>query len=75
MFETYKLNEVGFDEVRLFKALMADAVEIAMTKMPESREKASFKEKIEEALFWGTRALSSKPENHSEVIMHRPGNF
>lgn len=75
MFETYKLNEVGFDEVRLFKAVMADAVELVMSKMPESREKAIFKTKIEEALFFGTRALSSKAANHSEIIVHRPGNI
>lgn len=73
MFETHKLNEKGFDEVRTLKALMAEAVEVALALMPEGREKAVFKTKIEEAMFFGTKAIAGKEGNFSEIIQYRPG--
>ena len=73
MFETHKLNEKGFDEVRTLKALIADAVEAALAMMPEGREKSIFKTKIEEAMFYGTKSLASKEGNFAEIIQYRPG--
>ena len=74
MFETHKLNEKGFDEVRTVKAVMFEAVEAVMALMPEGREKAIFKRKIEEAMFYGTKSVASKDGNFSEIITFKPGN-
>jgi hypothetical protein len=67
MFETHKCNEIGFAEIKALKSAMSSAVTFAMDLMPEGREKAVFKTKIEEAVFFGTKAVASKPENHTEV--------
>ena len=37
MFDTHKLNEKGFEQVKAFKTLMSDAVYRALTYLPESR--------------------------------------
>lgn len=68
MFETHKLNETGFEKVKQFKTGLSVAVATAMTMLPEGREKAIFKTKIEEAVFFGTKALASHPENHTEIV-------
>lgn len=68
MFETHKLNEKGFDAVKKFKEIMSLAVSEAMMNMPEGREKAIFKTKAEEAVFFGTKAIASCPLNFSEIV-------
>jgi hypothetical protein len=70
MFETHKLNEVGFEAVKEFKTAMSKAVTEAMTKLPEGREKAIFKTKIEEAMFFGTKAIAADSKNHTEVVTY-----
>lgn len=68
MFDFHKLNETGINEVRAFKTAMAAAVQIVIDIMPEGREKSVFKTKIEEAVFFGTKAISSKDGNFEEIV-------
>ena len=73
MFETYKLNTEGFAEVSTLKAAMSDAVYKALSLMPEGREKAVFKTKIEEAVFFGTKAIAGKTGNYTEIVTYGKG--
>lgn len=68
MFDTHKLNDAGFAEMKTYKETMATAVKAVVTLMPESRETSIFKTKLEEAIFFGAKAIAQKPENHTEVI-------
>ena len=68
MFESYKLNEKGFEAMKNFKEKMSIAASEAMLLMPEGREKALFKTKIEEAVFFGAKAVSSSEGNFEEII-------
>lgn len=70
MFDLHKLNDQGFKEVSNLKSSMADAVETALSLMPEGREKAVFKTKIEEAMFFGTKAIAGKEGNFSEIVKY-----
>lgn len=70
MFDTHKLNEQGFKEVSNLKSSMAEAVETALALMPEGREKAVFKTKIEEAMFFGTKAIAGKDGNFTEIVKY-----
>ena len=70
MFDTHKLNQEGFDNMAAFKHTMADAVKRCAAAMPESREKSLYLTKLEEAVFFGAKAIASKPENHTEVIAY-----
>ena len=70
MSDTHKLNEQGFKEVSQLKASMAESVEQALALMPEGREKAVFKTKIEEAMFFGTKAVAGKEGNFSEIVKY-----
>ena len=70
MFETHKLNESGFAEVSKLKTGMNKAVSEALELMPEGREKSVFKTKLEEAMFFGTKAIATKPENHTEIVRY-----
>ncbi len=68
MFETHKLNENGFEQMKSFKEKMSLVVSEAMLLMPESREKSIFKTKVEEAVFFGAKAIAGNPENFTEII-------
>ena len=70
MFETHKLNETGFTEVAKLKSEMNKSVTEALTLMPEGREKAVFKTKIEEAMFFGTKAIAGKDGNYTEIVKY-----
>lgn len=70
MFETHKLNDQGFEAVARLKSTMASAVELVLMDMPEGREKALFKTKVEEAMFFGTKAVASKEGNYSEIVTY-----
>lgn len=71
LFNTHKLNDQGFKEVTQLKASMAAAVTEALKLMPEGREKAVFKTKIEEAMFFGTKAVAGKEGNFSEIVEYK----
>lgn len=68
MFHTHKLNENGFNEVKQLKSEMKETVLKVLELMPEGREKAVFKTKIEEAMFFGTKAIAGKDGNFTEII-------
>lgn len=70
MFDTHKLNETGFSEVKQLKSEMSKAVEAALSLMPEGREKSIFKTKIEEAMFFGTKAIAGKDGNFTEIVKY-----
>jgi len=70
MFETHKLNDKGFTEVRIFKGDLVVAVNKALELMPEGREKSVFKTKIEEAVFFGTKAIAGKEGNFTEIVTY-----
>ncbi len=71
MFDTHKLNEKGFEAVKDIKFAMNDCMEFILDRMPEGREKSIFKTKIEEAMFFGTKAVASHPDHHTEVIKYQ----
>lgn len=70
MFDTHKLNEKGFEEVKSLKTQMANAMEAVLPLMPECREKAVFKTKMEEGMFFGTKAIAAKEGNFTEVVKY-----
>lgn len=70
MFETHKLNDTGYQQMKEFKILLSVVGSKAMAMMPECRERSLFKTKLEEAVFFGAKAIASVPENHSEVILY-----
>lgn len=70
MFDTHKLNEQGFAEVKQLKTAMAKACETALALMPEGREKSVFKTQIETAMFFGTKAIAGKEGNFTEIVKY-----
>ena len=68
MFDTHKLNQRGFGEMKQYKEVMAAATKAALALMPDSREKALFITKMEGAVFFGAKAIAQKPENHVERV-------
>lgn len=67
MFETHKLNDNGFAEMKLYKTAMAEAVKKAIDLMPDGREKSIFITKIEEAIFFGAKAIAGKEMNFTDI--------
>lgn len=72
MFDSHKLNEQGFKEMNEFKSNMSVTVAKVMELMPDGRDKSLFKTKLEEAVFFGAKAIASKGGNFSEMIVY-PG--
>ena len=75
MFEKYKLNENGVEEIDRFKEDIAYHVKKAMDLMPNCREKSLFFTKFEEAVSFGEKAIASKEENHNSKISYGDGHF
>jgi hypothetical protein len=67
MFDTHRLNEQGFTEMKEYKSKLAAAVTEVLALMPEGREKSLFKTKIEEAVFFGAKAIAGKEGNYTEI--------
>jgi hypothetical protein len=63
MFETHKLNNTGYEEVENFKTQLRKTVKILEKLCGDSREVSLAKTKMEEAAFWGTRAIAMKKNN------------
>jgi len=64
MFKTHRLNNTGFEEVEKFKDTLRKTVTTLEKMLPtDSRELSMFKTKMEEAAFWGTRAIAMKEKN------------
>ena len=68
MFETHKLNQQGIDSVKQFKESMSATMTLILPTIPDGREKAIFQTKIEEAVFFATKAIASKEGNFTEII-------
>jgi hypothetical protein len=73
MFDTHILNENGIKEVKTYKEQMNRWAHSVLSLLPEGREKSIFKTKMEEAAFFGTRAIASKEGNYSEVHKYDEG--
>jgi hypothetical protein len=67
MFPSHRLNEQGFKEMDYFKGRLAHVVRELCDLMPEGREKSIFQTKVEEASFFGAKAIACKPQNILEV--------
>jgi len=67
MFEMHMLNETGKNEMKKYKSDFAVGVKQALDLMPEGREKALFKTKIEEAVFFGAKAIAGKQGNFDSI--------
>lgn len=72
MFETHKVNENGFEQIKDFKSRLNQSVTSVLKIIPDGREKSLFLTKIEEAVFFATKAIASKEGNFSEIITYRP---
>ncbi len=70
MFDRHMINEKGIDTVDEFKSEFAQLTESMMFRMAEGKAKARFFTKMEEAIFWGTRAICEVPENCKEIIVY-----
>ena len=68
MFATHKLNESGLKRMTEFKTKMSETVSGVMELMEDSREKALFKTKVEEAVYWGATAIANNGHNFFERI-------
>lgn len=64
MFDSHKLNPQGIEKVSAFKTAISMAVKSVSDLLPEGRDKSIFITKIEEAVFFGTRAIAANDENH-----------
>ncbi len=71
---THVLNAKGIQDVDFFKNTIAIAASKVADLMPEGREKSLFLTKIEEASFYGTRALSTVNGNYNEVVNYPINN-
>lgn len=70
MFETHVLNENGKKEMHEFKSTIAKTAFDVLKFMPESRDRSLFITKLEEAVFFGAKAVAQKPENFEIKIVY-----
>lgn len=63
MFESHALNAKGIAEMNDFKMELANTIRNVSELMPDGREKSLFITKIEEAVFFGSKAIASKDGN------------
>lgn len=70
MFNEYILNEAGKSELNEFKKLMAAMTRRTTDLMPEGHELDEFRVRIEEATYFGSRAICSKEGNHCGLLMY-----
>lgn len=70
MFDTHKLNEQGFAQVKIFKEAMAEVIKTVSVGIPDCREKSIFMTKMEEGMFFGTKAIAGKEGNYSEIVKY-----
>lgn len=70
MFDTHKVNEKGFEQIKDAKTNMALAVSVVLGLVPEGRERAIFITKIEEAMFFATKGIASKEGNYTEIVKY-----
>jgi len=66
----YKLTQAGIISLQASKLTFSDAQETILGMMPEGREKAIVRTKLQEASFYMTRGIASAEQNHSEIITH-----
>jgi cytoplasmic iron level regulating protein YaaA (DUF328/UPF0246 family) len=64
------LNDRGQSDVHIFKQIMTDAAERVLVNMPTGRLRSIFETKLEEAMFFGTKAFASKPGNFKEIVSY-----
>jgi hypothetical protein len=64
MFDTHMLNETGKVAMGAYKSTIATAAKQVAAMMPEGREKSIFITKMEEAVFFGAKAIAQVPANH-----------
>lgn len=70
MFDTHRLNDTGFKEMQAYKKVMADAARAVALEMQDGPEKQKFLDKMEEAVFFGAKAIASKPGNFTEITSY-----
>ena len=66
-FKSHKLNDTGFRELKKLKTAIVALKKLYEEVSGEGRDLAIAITKLEESSFWATKAMASKPENHSEV--------
>lgn len=64
MFDFHILNDEGKKAVTEFKSTISEATKKCLEMLPDGRDKAIFITKLEEAVFFGTRAVASKEGNY-----------
>lgn len=74
MLVSYKLNSKGIQDVDYFKNVIAKAINQVATLMPDGRDKSLFLTKIEEASFFGTKAISGSTSNYDDVVTYPINN-
>lgn len=70
MFDTHMLNDSGKIEMNEYKMTIAEATKRVLTLMPDSREKSLFITKMEEAVFFGAKAIAGKPGNFEGLTQY-----
>jgi len=68
MFETHILNDTGLEAVKSFKRMMTHTMDHTLELLPEGVEKAVFKTKMQEGVFFATKAIASKPGHYTNII-------
>ena len=70
MFDTHLLNDDGLKAMKEFKTKMSITCSEVMEVMSDPRAKAIFKTKVEEAVFFGAKAIAEDEKFHKEKISY-----